>query len=201
MTYQAIIRRDEKGPQDFIIKPKYGFGSKNLQRVKVTDETYPIPDNYIAQEFIEGQEYTCDLVSDRRYSVVSLVARRREAVRGGEIQQGEIVNHLHMFGSFAAISKELCMIGPWCVQYILRDSHAYFIEINPRFGGGVPITARAGQDHALISLKVLERDFFGYHYRYLVEWGLTAMRYDECVYKYIENKGYHDATGAKRLSN
>jgi carbamoyl-phosphate synthase large subunit len=185
-----------------IVKPRYGFGSKNIQILDAS--VGPIlggidPKTTIVQEFIEGTEYTCDLVSDRRYTIVSLVARQREAVRGGEIQQGEIVNHLHLYNQFSAISRQLCLIGPWCVQYIIKNDVVYFIEINPRLGGGAPISARAGQDQALISLKVLERDFFGYHYRYLVEWGLTAMRFDNCVYAHFKEKENHDANGTRRL--
>lgn len=183
----------------YIVKPRYGFASKGI---KITaDLGHQIMNgNEIVQEYIEGQEFTCDLVSDRRFAVVSLVSRKRESVRGGEIQQAEVVNHLHLYNIFAAISRQLEIIGPWCIQYIQdKDDNIWFIEINSRFGGGVPISKRAGQDQASISLKVLERDFFGYHYRYLVEWGLTAMRFDDCFYKHIKNKSDHDNQGKKRL--
>jgi carbamoyl-phosphate synthase large subunit len=200
-TYQGVIPYASQITK-FIMKPKFGFGSKNMKMIESTNRIndVPIEEGYVVQEFVEGVEYTCDIVSDRRYEIVSLVARKREAVRGGEIQQGEIVNHLGFYSQFSIVSKQLELIGPWCIQYIIdSNNQVHFIEINPRFGGGVPITARAGQNHALISLKVLQRDYSGYHNRYLVEWGLTALRFDDCTYKHIPEKKNHDSNGSIRL--
>lgn len=199
-TFIKEIPKDVCG--DIIIKPQYGFASKNIIFIKKTDDSiYEIPDKHIAQRVIKGKEYTVDCVSDRRFDVVSLVARERVTVRGGEVQQARVVNHLHLFNVFNNISHKLELFGPWCIQYIIDEKKEHwFIEINTRFGGGNPISCRAGQNQPLISLKVLERDFFGYHYRYLVEWGLFAMRYDNCIYGHIEEQmGVQDATGEVRL--
>lgn len=181
-----------------IYKPRYGFASKGIYERDYSDT---VPENYIAQEKIIGTEYTVDCVSDRRFDIISLVARERVAVRGGETQHGKVVNHLHNFQYLAKISTRLELIGPWCAQYIIdAQGKLWFIEINTRFGGGAPISIRAGQHQPLIALKALERDFFGYHYRYLVEWGLESLRFDRAIYRHIETRMTdHDADGKKRL--
>jgi carbamoyl-phosphate synthase large subunit len=202
-TYLELIKNDSEDTQKYIIKPIKGFGSKNIifQELPRKEEFLIANERLMAQDFIKGEEFTADVVSDRQFGIVSIVFRKRESVRGGEIQQAEIVNHLHLFSEIEKISKRLHLFGPWCVQYIVEETtkDVYYIEVNTRFGGGVPISARAGQDHTLISIKVLERDFPFYHNRYLVEWGLTAMRFDDCVYKYLDKKGNHDVDGKRRF--
>lgn len=184
-----------------IIKPRYGFGSKQIQIIDKDYQSFDYDEKkHIIQDYVEGEEFTTDIVTNRMYDIVSLVSRKRVATRGGEIQQAFIVNHLQYYQYFDKVAKALELIGPWCIQYKVNNGQISFIEINPRFGGGVPISSRAGQNQALITLKVLERDFFGYHYRYLVEWGLNALRFDDCIYRYIDTKrGMQDATGEERL--
>lgn len=191
----------EKLSGTFIEKPICGFASKNIKELILNKNNYSCLPSNILQRKIEGKEYTVDCVSDRRFDIVSLVARERITTRGGEIQQGKIVNHLHLFHLLQKISSRVRLFGPWCAQYIIDENGIpWFIEINTRFGGGNPISHRAGQDQPLIALKVLERDFFGYHYRYLVEWGLTAMRFDDCIYRHLKTEvGEQDANGSKRL--
>lgn len=188
---------------DFIEKPRYGFASKHVKTLTMTkDDSWSGEDKYVLQRKVTGQEFTVDLVSDRRFDIVSLVSRERLKTRGGEIAIGKISNHLHLFSYFDMLSKKLEITGPWNAQFILdRDQTPWFIEVNTRFGGGNPMSLRAGQNQPLISLKALERDFFGYHYRYLVDWGLVAMRYDDCKYGYIdESMGEQDDDGSKRLN-
>lgn len=198
-TYLNV--EDIKLSGQFISKPLYGFASKNIKTVDLDDESYKCSDGEILQRKITGREYTVDCVSDRRFDVVSLVARERMYTRGGEVQTGRVVNHLHYHPYLAVMSKRLELVGPWCAQYIVdSDGKVWFIEINTRFGGGNPMSKRAGQDQVLTSLKILERDFFGYHYRYLVEWGLVGLRFDDCLYRHIDSEvGDHDADGRERL--
>ena len=187
----------------YIQKPRYGFASKEITTIELGDNDIWNGDTskYVLQEKIKGVEYTVDCVSDRRFDIISLVTRERIATRGGEIQHGKVVNQLHLFPYLGAISRKLELVGPWCAQYFIdEEGKPWFIEVNTRFGGGVPISDRAGQNQALIAMKVLERDFFGYHYRYLVEWGLEVMRFDRAIYRHISTGMVdHDTNGKSRL--
>lgn len=110
--------------------------------------------------------YVVNLVSDRRFDIVSLVALRCSGL------DSEVVNHLHFYSFLNKISHHLQLFGPWSVGYQLADDKMDIITFRPFLEGEYLVTEKAGQNQFQISLKVLERDFFGYHYRYIVDWGL-----------------------------
>jgi len=101
--------------------------------------------NCIVQEFIEGTEHTCDVYVDFTMKVRCVVPRKRIEVRAGEVSKGQVVKHPHII-SEAARLVEILGAGPGVItlQLFLTDDRVKFIEINPRFGGGVPLSIRAG---------------------------------------------------------
>lgn len=72
-----------------------------------------------------------------------------EVAKGKTIYDPEITQHC------VAIARGLKAIGPITVQCMLRDGKPYFTEINPRFGGGVPLGIAAGvrSPHWLLTLS------------------------------------------------
>ena len=98
------------------------------------------------QEFIEGVEYTIDVFSSEDYETINVCPRIRQKVRAGVSDVGEVHLNRELIDLLLPKLPLFKLRGPWNVQCILRDSTFYFLEVNPRFSGGVPLSIAAGCD-------------------------------------------------------
>ena len=102
--------------------------------------------NCIVQEFIKGIEHTCDVYVDFCLKVRCVVPRKRIEVRAGEVSKGQVVKHAAICSEAARLVETLGA-GPGVINlqlFLTGDDKVKFIEINPRFGGGVPLSIKAG---------------------------------------------------------
>ncbi len=163
----------------------------------------------IIQEFVEGTEYTIDVLCDLKGEIISIVPRERIEVRSGEVSKSKTVNHKEIikatldlvnklkqyieeykvyckvasknFNTLPLEKDEALVMGPLTIQCIVtKEAEIKFIEINPRFGGGVPLSFESGVD-------------YGKYFRYMVEEKeikpiignfkeITMLRYDEAIF-------------------
>ncbi|MGZ5190298.1 MAG: ATP-grasp domain-containing protein, partial [Flavisolibacter sp.] len=100
-------------------------------------------------------EYTVDMYFDKTNYVKCIVPRKRLLVRAGEINKGltcknQIVSFLKEKLSFIEGA-----VGCLTVQLFLNEKSGRIvaIEINPRFGGGYPLSYRAGANYPLWLIK------------------------------------------------
>lgn len=142
------------------IKPKDGSSSVNAFRVENMEELAfhagHIPD-YIIQPFISGKEFTIDIFCDFEGHPISIVPRERLAVRAGEVLKTKITMDPILLEEARAIIRNFRPCGPMTVQ-LIRDNvtgEDYFIEINPRYGGGAPLSMKAGARSAEALLHLL----------------------------------------------
>ena len=131
------------------LKPWDGYASRGNAVVNNRRELLffakRIP-NPICQEFIEGTEHTCDVYVDFSMKVRCVVPRKRIEVRAGEVSKGQTVKHPHIMGEAARLVEKLGA-GPGVITlqlFLTQNNNVKFIEINPRFGGGVPLSIKAG---------------------------------------------------------
>ncbi len=102
--------------------------------------------NAICQEFIKGTEYSCDVYVDFNMRVRCVVPRKRIEVRAGEVSKAQVVKDPRIM-SEAALLVETLGAGPGVITlqlFLTDDGKVKFIEINPRFGGGAPLSIKAG---------------------------------------------------------
>ncbi len=102
--------------------------------------------NAICQEFITGTEHTCDVYVDFCLKVRCVVPRKRIEVRAGEVSKGQVVKHPGIMSEAARLVETLGA-GPGVITlqlFLTADNKVKFIEINPRFGGGAPLSIKAG---------------------------------------------------------
>jgi carbamoyl-phosphate synthase large subunit len=139
--------------------------------------------NPLCQELLEGTEYTCDVYVDFEKKVRCVVPRRRIEVRAGEVSKSQIVKHPDfMHGARRVI--ELLGAGPGVITlqlFFTRDGRIRFTEINPRFGGGAPLSIQAGADFP----KWILQELTGRRPRIGCDAftdGLTMLRYDAEVW-------------------
>jgi len=133
--------------------------------------------NYIFQEFIDGKEYTVDVFIDKKGNVISIVPRLRIEVRAGEVSKAKTVKDRRIIDEVKRLCK--CLDGAYgclTIQLFKSDSRIVFIEINPRFGGGYPLTYLSGTNFA----KYLIEDFLGFELKYDEDWkdNNIMLRYD-----------------------
>ena len=129
-----------------IIKPRQGRGSSGIFKVNNCEEGHFYQkrmDNIIIQEFIEGKEYTIDILSDWNSKPISIVIRERIEVESGISTKGRIVYDKEITKYVKRIVKRLGLVGMSCIQCIRGKKGLKFIEINLRFGGGSVLSRRA----------------------------------------------------------
>ena len=142
------------------IKPKDGSSSINAFKVENEEELEVYAgqvEDYIVQPFISGHEYTIDIFCDWNGDPISIVPRERLQVRAGEVLKTQIYMDLVMIQEMKTLCKAFKPCGPMTVQLIRDDKGIdWYIEINPRFGGGAPLSMKAGARSAEAILKLMD---------------------------------------------
>jgi carbamoyl-phosphate synthase large subunit len=139
------------------IKPASGSGSikafKILNRDELSFFLKYVPDP-IVQEYACGQEYTIDALSDLDGHVINAVPRKRLEVRAGEISKGKTERNWRIIDATVHLLQHLGTIGPTTVQCFVDGNRLQFTEVNPRVGGGLPLTIAAGADYPAQILRM-----------------------------------------------
>lgn len=164
------------------IKPKDGSSSIKAFKVENEEELEIYAgqiEDYIIQPYVSGHEYTIDIFCDWNGEPISIVPRERLQVRAGEV----LKTRIDLDQTMIEESKMLCRIfkpcGPMTVQLIRDDAGVdQYIEINPRFGGGAPLSMKAGARSAEVILKLLDNEELG---DYKVADGAVYSRFDQSV--------------------
>lgn len=164
------------------IKPKDGSSSINAFKVENEEELEVYAgqvEDYIVQPFVSGKEYTIDIFCDWNGNPVSIVPRERLQVRAGEVLKTQICMDSTMIEESKALCKAFKPCGPMTVQ-LIRDNTGvdWFIEINPRFGGGAPLSMKAGARSAEAILKLMNGEEIEEH---RIADGAIYSRFDQSV--------------------
>lgn len=131
------------------IKPRRGRGGVNAHAVRDRRQLdffldY-VPDP-VVQAYLDGPEYTIDLLCDFTGRPLSVVPRLRDVIRAGVIDRGCTVRDPRLIELALACAGVLPMAGAVNIQCRLVDGRPVVFEINPRFSGGIPLTIAAGAD-------------------------------------------------------
>ena len=148
MSASAALSRKKLNWPCFL-KPWDGYASRGTAIAHNREELLffakRIP-NCIVQDLIKGTEHTCDVYVDFGMKVRCVVPRKRIEVRAGEVSKGQVVKHPRIM-SEAARLVEILGAGPGVITlqlFLTGDGKIKFVEINPRFGGGAPLSIKAG---------------------------------------------------------
>jgi carbamoyl-phosphate synthase large subunit len=166
------------------IKRKNGSASVDAYKVNSAREleffAQYVPDALI-QEFVSGEEYTVDVFSDWSGKALLAVPRKRLKVRAGEVAVGRIERDIKVEALAKGVARKLQTIGPVNIQIIRTRKSAYVTEINPRFGGGCPLSIAAGAPFPQWTiLMAMKRRFSSRLVR--IQGGLTMMRFDDSLF-------------------
>lgn len=151
-----------------IIKPRWGMGSIGIFRAENHDEltvltnklkreifntylkyesTEDIDRCVIYQELIKGDEYGLDVLNDLDGNLVTIIAKKKLAMRSGETDIAEIVD-AEIFRTIGTkISQGLRHIANLDIDCFVNEQNEIFVlELNCRFGGQYPFSHLAGVD-------------------------------------------------------
>lgn len=177
---EDIDREDLSFP--VFIKPLDGSSSINAFKVNNREELeffYRYIEKPIVQEYIEGEEFTVDVFLDFDSRIISVVPRKRLAVRSGEIAKGLIVKDREIMEDVIRLMKVLKPIGHITVQCMKTKRGIEYIEVNPRFGGGAPMSIMAGADSCQMLYRLLKGERLEYHEDYREN--LLFLRFDDSI--------------------
>lgn len=164
------------------IKPKDGSSSINTFKVE-NKEQLDFFLNYVkepmVQEFMVGTEYSVDVFCDFDSRPITIVPRVRLAVRGGEIAKGVIHKDRDIINDVTRLLNVLKPIGHITVQCMKTEKGIRYIEINPRFGGGAPMSIDAGADSCANLYRLLSGEQLTYNEEYAD--GRTFVRFDSSI--------------------
>ena len=130
------------------VKPMLGKGSRDSYRCNRREElrfyTSQVRD-LLVQEYLPGEEYTVDVLSDLEGIPLLAVPRIRLETKEGISTKGKVLKDSEIEGLCLEMARHLGLKGPTCMQ-LKRDGAGAlkFLEVNPRIGGGMMFTTLAG---------------------------------------------------------
>ncbi len=170
-------------------KPYDGSLSTNLHFItkpeELTDDILH-DDKLMFMEYIDRKvyrEYTVDMYFGRDHEVKSIVPRERIEIRAGEINKGRTAKNAIVPYLKERLSRIDGCVGCICMQLFFHpDTHDIVgIEVNPRFGGGYPLSYMSGANYP----ELLIREYLlGESIAYDDSWtdGMLMLRYDDAVF-------------------
>jgi carbamoyl-phosphate synthase large subunit len=170
---KAVENKEIEFP--LIVKPRWGMGSigifeaedstelqiffkktkKIIENSYLNYESRNTPDHsVIIQEKLTGEEFGLDIFNNLNGELLSIVPKRKLAIRAGETDIAEIVNDDCLFSIGKQLSYITKHIGNLDVDLFYVNNKFYILELNCRFGGQYPFSHLAGVDFpkALINL-------------------------------------------------
>ena len=166
-------------------KPYDGSSSNDIHTIMSEDDlSVTIRNNpkLMFMEYVdlgEFREFTVDMYYGRDNHVKCIVPRERIEVRGGEVSKAITRNNFLIDFLKEHIEYQPGVIGCICVQlfYRERDNTIVGCEINPRFGGGYPLSYHAGANFPEMIIKEYLQ---GQTLEYKDDWrdNLMMLRYD-----------------------
>jgi carbamoyl-phosphate synthase large subunit len=166
LSAEASLAAFDRGEIDFplMIKPRYGQGSIDLLRADDPRELrgyfellrsknrtggfnmYHSENLFIVQEYITGQEYGLNVLSDLEGNYVESFTLRKLAMRHGETDSAVVEDHTDIIETGEQLGKILSIPGVLDADVFMTASGPLILELNPRFGGQYPFLHSAGID-------------------------------------------------------
>lgn len=139
---------------NWIVKPRNGSGSRDIFKVTNREELENLAHlegkNFMVQEFLEGKEYSIDMMIDKNGKVCAAVARERMRTDSGVAVTSKVTKKKEIIEYAIAVAESLNLRFAINVQVIDTENGPMLLEINPRFSGGLSLIIAAGADIPLM---------------------------------------------------
>lgn len=163
MHAPEYLKQSENLSLPLIFKHRIGGArSQGLYLIKTQDELDSLIDSgvdfdkYVAQEYIEGDEYTCGSITLDGICKGSIVMRR--ILRDGDTYKCFSVNNPALSEVVEKIANTIKPFGGCNIQLRVRDGVPYVFEINARCSGTTAARALCGFNEPQMILDYLLKD-------------------------------------------
>lgn len=162
-----------------IAKPDKGSASQGIIKINNQEELDLLhdPEQYLIQQFVDAAEYTVDAYRSISHGNINFVVPRiRLETQGGEAVKARTVRHRRIEQLSREIIEKSGLRGAITLQFLedRKTGEIYFMEVNPRFGGGVVTSFGAGIDIAGIVMADFQNELLPEKHDW--EEGLTMLR-------------------------
>lgn len=157
-NYQFCIQHNIRMPKTYFtldgVNPPYvkkqilGSGSVGLEIVMEGHASSFVPGIDMIQEFVEGKEYGMDIMNDYNGNYVHSCVREKLGMRAGETDKARTFESAKLVNLAKNISQTFKHVGNMDIDFLENEAgEIYFIDFNPRFGGGYPFTHLSGVNY------------------------------------------------------
>ena len=186
-----ILEKRDVSKLPLFIKPVDGMGRRNTFKIHTINELSFFKEyvnNNIIQEFIDGEEFTVDCLVDLKGKPIYIIPRKRLEVRAGEVMKSRTIHDENITKETLKVIELLNKLkdengngacGPLTIQFFKTNNKFYLLEINPRFGGGVPLSFESGANYGNALDKMLNNEKIIFYNDFEEK---TMIRYDEAVF-------------------
>jgi carbamoyl-phosphate synthase large subunit len=146
----------------FFTKPANGRGSIGASRVDSAEELRQHVARFpgcLVQEYIQGDEYTTDILLREDGELVAAVPKLRLEIKSGMATKSITRAEPRILAFVCDVAARFGVRGAANVQTILRGEEPVLLEVNPKFATSLPLTVAAGVNIPLHLIE-LERGEF-----------------------------------------
>lgn len=164
ISLEKSLAEIEEGDLEFplLIKPRKGAGSigiKKAHNIKELGNEFSHDNNLIIQEFIRGDEYGIDVFSNADLMPVAIFTKKKIKMRAGETNKGVSIYDEKLINIVGNLAKKLGFYGPVDMDMFKKqDGNYVLLEINPRFGGGYPLSHALGADFPQMVISLINKE-------------------------------------------
>lgn len=145
----ALAGEAEWWPEGVVVKDRGGEGSRGVERIDdpaALERVRARGAAAIAQRRCEPPEVTVDAFRAQRDGAWSAVCRERIEVRAGVSTKARLFRDHGLERLVHDVAEALDLRGALCVQAMIGPDGWEITDVNPRCGGGTPMSAAAGTD-------------------------------------------------------
>lgn len=140
------------------VKPIRGKGSRGIALCRTAadlEEQLQLRDDLLIQEYLPGEEFSIDVLSDLEGIPLVAVPRVRLATKEGISVKGKVFHDPFIQQTCMDLARFLGLKGPSCMQMKRAvNGEVKFLEVNPRMGGGTIFATLAGINFAQLQVEL-----------------------------------------------
>ena len=143
-----------------IAKPRREKGGYDMMIIEDENDLRQATSKFqdmIFQEYLPGEEYTIDVLSDLNKKPLVAVPRIRLETKGGISTKGKVIHDIQIEQICMNVADFIGIRGPCCIQMKeAKNGRLKLVEVNPRMGGGTIFATLAGVNFPALILDMVQ---------------------------------------------